>query len=1114
MPPPATFYTITDFPHTQVVDDADFNAGTHGTAANEVWFKHVPTEDGMLGVYVSGLHAAIYLYETDALTLIREASGANERKTLRGPMTAGRSYWVLIQEGGGGPASADFTVGLDRATVHPTIQRGQIIVNDPGADRAAVVLQLDGTVVGFLTNAPGGEVGHALPSGVSLWQDRYELAGVVNRFSVFDAQFNRIASFNLSPDPGSAFARITNDGTVFYVAVSGGAVHTVTADGLASGIIANLGETPNAIAVNPDGTILFYGSGDTIKRWDLMGDSALPDLYSTGGADVAVLSGGVGGDILYLADGTIATFATVSGTEPDTLLHVDQHGTLLHSYSYDEPASIHHITYAADNPAAISLWLHLNTAQSRGRFQHVVLATGVADTTFDVEQFFEDLSLGIDGTTVFGPAASCPLVLIGYNSSAEPCCNAGNTGPTQGPTSAPTLTPNQPPPTTAPPPCCGTAGPGGVPPSTGFGPGPTPTTPNTPPTPPIPIIIPEGGEEPAYNPCSSDGVPASAADPVNAQDLTTCTTPLVHMKWTLPDASVRRYGKNAFTSGNGQAVSARVLKWGSVAQTLSDKYGSFQASSFTVTLSDYDHAIRTILSASGTKYIDGKEVEILIETKANAALSVTPLVIARGIVTNWKYNADLTFSLTVTDPLGYRFSAVSLDRPLPNRVVRLELFPLAPEQNQKRALPIIYGDMGDDYTWSLNPDRIPVGICYVIHVGRANSINGVGVPGSTWEAFVVAGHAISGIQSVFASNLDPAGEASVRMSEGTYGADFLVPGVNVDLYYDIVASDGVTERVCLFFARGPRADAHIKGRVPITVNVCGIEDVGDGSGDMITDEEYQFQHFLSYWVVQNYLTGTWGAVPAFSDGTAKVRTSSFSTCRTTHGARLGTAAGYIGAIHVGTQKPAREWNREFQESGDMRLGVNNHGQLLAVSVDDHASTSGLTTFTAQSNVIGDSFEIDPNGDEIFNIYTYEYGPEPATNRVSGVARTIRHSASITHHGERIAQARVYGATRHKPTADDVANRTMLRSADAPTTVSFALNLEGTAIAIGQLIRVTSYLGIGVTGWTNRVLLVTGIRTNLDEDAFSTIIDCDDVGDFVTGTQFVIGTSLIGTGTIG
>jgi hypothetical protein len=1121
MPPPAAFIDLTGqtFPYSRTVTQAEFNAGTYGDVANEIYFKFIPTADCRIGALATSGNLFIprtRLYQSDALTLLNTQNSAFAWSYT---LSAGVTYYIQIVHRFGGASDFDFETKWDTAEFLATAQGGQVVINDDIADNPATVFNIDGTFRGFLRNVPTGEIGHALPSGISLWHDRDAQFGAASRLVLTDTSFNLItAPFNTSPPLTSAHPRINNNGTDFFLARADtgneGGIHKITAAGAASGIIANIGLIPSSIAISPDGKTLYYipasGSDDhIIKRWDLVSNAALSNLYTD--TELATDSGVFAqtanlnpGDILYLADGTLVTHYHNFTRDKSVLLHIDgTSGSLLHSYEYPEPQKINHLAYAADNPNTVIVWSFLDAVAHTGRIETIRLSDGAALTSFDTDFFSGGTNPNENSDQLFGPSASCTVVIVGYNSS-NPCCSDTSPPTTDtsgdGTLSSPEGT------------CCASSGPGGAPTGTGYGdnspdgPGDSIETPR---------VVPPGGVTPSYSTCSSSGgVPATASDPTNAQNMASAKTPLVHLKWTFPDGSIRRYGKRAFTSGNGQAVSARVLKWGPVVQTLADRHGSFQASSFTITLADTDRTLRGLLSAASTKYIDGKEVEILIETAANAALSVTPLVLARGIVTNWKFSRDLTFELTVTDPLGYRFSSVSLDRPLPHLLIRKELFPDAPEQSVGRALPIIYGEYSDDYTWFITPSRIPVGICPVIDVGQANSINGLGVGDGSWRAFVVAGHAIFGIQSLFASNLAPTGPGPVRMSTGTYGVDFLVPGVNIAKYHDVVGSDGVTERIAFLCARGPRMQAHIDGQVPITVNVCGREATGDGTGAVITDIEYQFQHFLQHEVVDTYRTGNYGAVPTFTDGTAKVRTSSFSTCRTTHLTRVG--AGYVGAMYLGTQKPAREWSAEFQNSGDMRLGVNNHGQLLAISLDDQSSTSGLTTFTAEDEIVQKSFEITPEADEIFNIYTYEYGPEAAAGRVAGLAQTIRHSGSIANHGERIAQARLYKGTLHKATADDVANRTMLRSINPPTRVQFMLDLRGVALSIGQLIGVTHYQGIGASGWTDRVLMVTGITTNPDEDQFSTVIDCEDVQDYVPGAAgwFKIDSGQIDVQTIG
>jgi hypothetical protein len=1190
VPPPASYSDITSLPFSQTVTQAEFNGGTYGGVANECWFRYISAADVIIGIHINsgGTYTPhIQILKSDGSTLIVQAAN----RTAWVLLDANTQYIRVRNNTGFGASDFDWTINVYPGTILTSVPRGSIVINDDteiagtdpysGSPYPATAWSTSGTFLGFLRDVPAGEIGDALPSGISLWHARFDTAG--NRLKLLDANGQLLVSTDNTVGTGVNSVLMCNDGTQFFVVKqTSGVVFNVSSAGTVSSTIATitLGASMNAFGVSRDGDILYYTEtgSDIIKRWRVSTDSALSDLYTVAAAsdDIGLTAvNGNPGEIIVLPDDSLVTWYVDYATTPDTyeIIHVSAAGALLHTYTLASGLLVDHIHYSAASSSAVNVWYFRSNADSTSRIGTLDITTGTLSPTFDIDNFSSGVSKVAGGSVYFGPSASCSMTTLGYGGGqidvVKTTVPSGSTqsfsftagggltptsfsltdGNTQsftglsagsgysvtetvpagwsasyvvsngsppnnitvvdGVTTTVTVTNTQAatPATPTSGPCCGSTGPGGAPTSTGYG-GTTAT----------PVVVPPGGAAPSYTTCNSGGgQPATAADPTDAQNLTTCKTPLVHMKWTLPDGSVRRYGKLAFTSGNGQAVSARVVKWGAVSQVLADRHGSFRANQFTVTLSDTDRAIRTILSTASTKHVDGKELEILIETAANAALSVNPLVLSRGVVTNWSFNRDMTVDLTVTDPLGYRYSSVSLDRPIPSRVCRRELFPNLPDENSGRAMPIIYGELSDDYTWSVNPSRIPVGIVPVIYVGPANTIPGVGIPGSNWHAFLIAGHAISCVASVFASNLATS-PGSVRMDTSTYGTEFLVPGVNVPLYYDITGNDGVTERVSLLFASGQRADDHIAGTVPITINPWGIEDVGDGSGDTITDMALQFQHFLAYWIVQTYRTGNWGAVPTFGDGTAKVRTSSFLNCSTIHAARLGTSGhGYVGARYIGPeQKPAREWSRDFQVDSKSRLGVNHQGQLLLTTLDHTRSTSGLTTFTAQDHMVSASFEIDPQVDEVFNVYTYEYGPEPATGRVSGLAQTIRHAASITNHGEREAQALTYKGTRHKPTADDVANRSLLESFDPPTDVAFALDLRGVSLALGQLVKVTHYQGIGALGWTDRNLLITGITAYPDEDNFSTAIDLEDWHSVLAlgGSVLRIGAGQIDVSTIG
>ncbi len=1191
MPAPPSYLDITSLTYTQTVTQADFNGGTYGGVANETWFRYISATDVIIGIHINTggtFTPHIQIYKNDGSTLIVQAAN----KTVWVLLDANTQYFRVRNNTGFGSSDFDWTINVYNGTILTTVTRGDIVINDDseiggtdpyaGSPYPATVWSTSGTFKGFLRDIPAGEIGDALPSGISLWHARFDSAG--NRLKLFDANGQLLVSTDNSVGNSTNSVLMCNDGTKFFVAKSTGEIFNVSSAGTVSGTVATItgmGSALQAIGISRDSDILYYAllGGTVIKRWRISTDSALSDLYTIPAGEDDIGRTAVNsnpGEIIVLPDDSLVTWTVDFGTTPDTytIIHVSSAGSLLHSYTLTSGLLVDHIHYSAASTSSVNVWYFRSNSDSTSRIGTLDITTGTLSPTFDIDNFSAGVSRVTGGTIYFGPSASCTMVTLGYGggqidvvkatvpaaSSQSFSFTAGGgltpttfsltdgntqsfTGVTagsgysitetvpagwsasyvvssgdppnnitvaSGQTVTVTVTNTQ---ATAASPgsvCCGSAGPGGAPPSTGFG-GNGATNPTT--TPPV---IPVGGAPPSYAMCNvGGGTPATASDPTDSQNFASAKTPRFYLKMTVGDGTFRYYGKHAFTSGAGHAVTARVTRFGPVAQVLSDRHGSFQAAQWTVTLSDTDRAIRTILSTASTQYIDGKDAVLYGETAANAALSVAPLVIARGIITDWEYNEDMTVDITVTDPLGYRYSNVSLDRPLPQRLCRKELFPQLPEENSGRPMPIIYGEFSDDYAWSLNPARVPVGVLPVIYVGPANSISAMGISATGTEAFLISGHAISCFESVFGSN-GASSPGSVRLSTSTYGSTVFVPGVNLPKYYDITGTDGVTERVCLMAVSGTVATDHISGRVPITVNVMGIEATGDGSGNTITEMAFQFQHWLQHWVVGNYLTGSWGSVPTFGDGTAKVKTSTFTTVNNIHKARLGRSTGYSGRMYIGPdQKPARERNKEFMVSGDMRLGVNHHGQLVCHTINDTASLVGLTTYTDTADIVANSFKIDPNVDDIFNIYTYDYGVEPATGRKSGVAQTIRHTTSITNHGQREAQALTFMATAEAATANDVAARTLRGSINAPTDVQHGLNLTGLERAIGGLYRVTSYLGIGALGWTSRALMITRITANPDEDQFSTVIESEDIHDRLAAgsAAFIVNTSVLGTGTV-
>ena len=124
---------------------------------------------------------------------------------------------------------------------------------------------------------------------------------------------------------------------------------------LPSGKVGQAGASGGACScgISRDGSIIYFPHGvigGEIRRWDLINDVALPNFttpYPT------LLPG----DVIVLADGTVATFFQKS-TAPreNVVVHYSATGEVLHTFDYGtEP--VHHICLSADDsPDKIWIW--------------------------------------------------------------------------------------------------------------------------------------------------------------------------------------------------------------------------------------------------------------------------------------------------------------------------------------------------------------------------------------------------------------------------------------------------------------------------------------------------------------------------------------------------------------------------------------------------------------------------------------------------------------------------------------------------------------------------------------------------------------------------------------
>lgn len=603
-----------------------------------------------------------------------------------------------------------------------------------------------------------------------------------------------------------------------------------------------------------------------------------------------------------------------------------------------------------------------------------------------------------------------------------------------------------------------------------------------------PVLIPPGGAAPSFDECAGNGNAPTGSDPTDPQTMSGIVSPLVFLDLTLPDATVLRLAQDKLSTPAAKYRDGKILSIGPVAQTLSDHHGRMESTTVRVVFEDTANVFRGYAASATNRFLKNSTATIYVESDVARRAATAPLVLMTMIAKSFAPRSNKTFELELVDELSAKQSPISVDRQLPEFTVA-DIWPNATDNLLPIPVPIVYGQYSDDDKWVENPKRTPYGIMPVIgpvavhHFGESRD----------WGLFLICLYASKQIDSVFASNLadsdigsaEPQQSGSVRMDlDDTEGVDgeFLVPGragwttlIGSQKYLDITGVDGTVYRVTAIYARRSRAEAHVEKETPITVNLCGIESTGDGTGTLIDQAAEVAWHFWNYVVVLGVTSGSWPSPPTDALGTNKVQRAGVTTLNALHLDRVATI-GYQTAWTIRERRPVRAYWEQFQFGTGIRVGRNRH-QIVLVDTDGEDPLSGLTKFD-HSNITEGTFQLDPGSDEIVNRTTYVSGPEASTGRFSHGMRSHTDHQAITNYGETHEQPDVeIHTTRRRAVAADVVARKVFRLRNEVVYGSFDTDLQGIDLDLGQFISITHDEGLGVNGWIDNPVLVIGIVPN-------------------------------------
>lgn len=617
---------------------------------------------------------------------------------------------------------------------------------------------------------------------------------------------------------------------------------------------------------------------------------------------------------------------------------------------------------------------------------------------------------------------------------------------------------------------------------------------------------------------------------------------------------------------------ARVDSFGSIEQKFTTIAGGLQLSTQKILLRDEDRYYRSLW---GVKTIRGRKWETFIVEHSDRINKVAdaPYRLNAGMIVDHGPENDFTYQITVEGMLGRHVSRAGREKKAPaNRITPTDIPSLASRWADGWSPPIGYGELSDE--GSAKPQGV-VPLTYIA-TANLQAVFGGGALNILADFYVAFAHATQYTYNLYytppgwtASTAYLVGDV-IRpalvsngflyqcTTAGTSGSSqptfpttigntvsdgscvwtcvavddpdlrFAVPS---SAYNQVVADphrnwspvtgttnkyvdwNGYRFHVVLVrndhrFARSLR-----EGRMTLSGNFRGIEDVGDGTGALITAPSRIFQHFWCNFVENTYKTGAWFAVPAFGSYSL-FDTTTVDAVKTYTDTLVGgnpvTVAMLIGL--GGQQVPVFDVTRDMMTSWDLKVGENRHGQIITWI--RNPSAPAAVTLNQQDDLV--RITTKPARSAYFNVVRYRYGyryvapvstqltgaqgePLPAqpvhehANWVSGL-KVLKNTSAITiNNGEEVyLELDLYGV-RDLATADVYAARALAFGVgptsvlEGPVEVEIATGLQGlkqlsTEVGLGTVLGIDHIEGLGASGFLGARVPIEARRIQLPEVA--------------------------------
>lgn len=447
-----------------------------------------------------------------------------------------------------------------------------------------------------------------------------------------------------------------------------------------------------------------------------------------------------------------------------------------------------------------------------------------------------------------------------------------------------------------------------------------------------------------------------------------------------------------------------ITRWGDVERASSHLFtGEWQGSTFSFQIADKEHKLRK-QAASFTERYWNDPLTVRMTTRANRALLGAAYTVFCGPIIDAQTDGMGTWDVTLGDVVSQ--GLLSDQSQVPWRVVR-DGFPqqldfISDSLDRDAPEPILYGRHTRAATDLSSPSSSEGLRTVPIYLGLQD------VLGDLYHTWMVAGHAVSDVE-IYVDDVQHFEFLSAWLipHQPLFQTAFGAP------YRDLVSDTyGNVRRYTLIYGKqGVDApDDCALGDRTLTAAVWGIEDVGDGSGALITDRFQQYKHFLINYVAnqgaQSYMSGPWLTNPTwdlFDGPVEKVDEDSFDAATTIGFDRL--FEGYLGAAAIGIQAGDRfsvkKWIADWNRSCACRFAISHTGQMYIFLLSPTTALKSVAPlYTDAYEILEDSFRTDLAWDEHANSIPYKADFNNATGEwiTNGVETD---ATSVTNYGRTI-----------------------------------------------------------------------------------------------------------------